>query len=247
MIVEPSEARGSWEEEARNWIAWARTPGHDVFPYYAPGFFDEILPPAQGLTLEIGCGEGRMVRALSSNGHTVVGIDASATLVRAARDAGAESAYLLADATDLPFADATFQTVVAYNSLQTMTMFADMARSVREAGRVLKPSGHLCVCVAHPMTDLDYIRQAAAKGDDSAGSYFENQKVNQTVTRNALEMTFRGWTYTLEDYVRALEDAGFAIERMREPRPRSAPERHQSETQRRFPLFLSVRARKLAS
>jgi hypothetical protein len=26
----------SWESEARNWIAWARAPGHDAYWYY-PG------------------------------------------------------------------------------------------------------------------------------------------------------------------------------------------------------------------
>ena len=30
-------------------------------------------------------------------------------------------------------------------------------------------------------------------------------------------MTFRGWVYRLEDYSRALEDAGLVIEAVREP------------------------------
>jgi hypothetical protein len=54
-------------------------------------------------------------------------------------------------------------------------------------------------------------------------------------------MTFRGWTYTLEDYALALSDAGVAIEVIRELMPAS---------DRRFrrwsllPLFMNVRARK---
>lgn len=238
----------TWEQEARNWIAWARTPGHDVFPSFAPAFFDDIVPAAHGCTLEIGCGEGRVARELASRGHAVVALDASPTLARAARDADAESAYLIGDGTRLPFADAAFQTVVAYNSLQTMPLMADMAQAVREAGRVLKPSGHLCLCVAHPMTDVGRITDAS--GDlVITGSYFEHQRVDETVTKDGLEMTFRGWTYTFEDYARALEDAGFLVERVREPVPseEQAAKRPSLEGWRRLPLFLFIRAVKRGS
>ena len=235
----------SWEQEARNWITWARTPGHDVFSYYAPSFFQEIVPAAQGLTLEIGCGEGRVARQLASRAHNVVASDSSSTLVRAAREADGQSVYLVADATALPFAKATFQTVVAYNSLQTMAMMADMAHAVREAGRVLMASGHFCICVAHPMTDVGRIKEPSARGDlVISGSYFEHQRINETVTKGGLEMTFHGWTYTLEDYVRVLEDAGFLIERVREPVPSAeqATTRPSLKGWRRVPLFLFIRA-----
>ena len=35
----------SWEDEARNWIAWARAPEHDAYWEYSPRFF-ELVPPA---------------------------------------------------------------------------------------------------------------------------------------------------------------------------------------------------------
>ena len=210
----------SWEEEANNWIKWANTPDHDVFWYYAPSFFEEIIPAAKGLTLEMGCGEGRVARQLTGRAHNVVALDSSSTLVRHASAADARSVYLVADATAVPFGEATFQTIVAYNSLQTMAMMADMERAVREAGRVVKPAGHFCVCVAHPMTDVDRLNEPSEEGDLAiAGSYFEHQRVDETVTKDGLEMTFHGWTYTLEDYVRALEEAGFLIECVREPVP----------------------------
>ena len=249
MAVEPTEPRRPWEQEARNWITWARTPDHDVFEYYAPSFFEEIVPAAQGLTLEVGCGEGRVARQLTSRAHNVVALDSSSTLARAARQGDARSAYLVGDATALPFADATFQTVVAYNSLQTMARMADMAQAVQEAGRVVKPSGHLCLCVAHPMTDVGRVKGPSAEGEMViSGSYFERQRVNETVTKDGLEMTFHGWTYTLEDYVRALEEAGFLIERAREPVPSAeqVTKRPGLEGWQRVPLFLFLRAVKRA-
>jgi SAM-dependent methyltransferase len=246
----PMPSQRPWEEEARNWIQWARTPDHDLFSYFAPSFFEEIVPPARGLTVEIGCGEGRVARDLASRAHSVVAVDSSSTLVRFARDADLRSAYLIGDATALPFADATFQTVVAYNSLQTMAMMVDMAQAVREVSRVLKPSGHFCFCVAHPMTDIGRVKEPSAAEVDLviSGSYFEHERVGETVTKDGLSMTFHGWTYALEDYVDALEGAGFLIERVREPVPSAeqAGKRPSLERWRRLPLFLSMRAVKPA-
>jgi SAM-dependent methyltransferase len=234
--------RRSWEDEARDWIAWARTPGHDVFPFFAPAFFEEMVPAPNGLTVEIGCGEGRVARELAARGHRVVGIDRSQTLIRAARDADRRSAYVNADATSLPFTAGTFGAAVAYNSLQTMQRLGDMAAAVGEAGRVLSPGATFCVCVAHPMTDL----RDADTSSHRQRPYFERVRVDETVEKDGLRMTFHGWTYTLEDYARALADAGFVIERIREPLPAADEARPDLERHRREPLFMWIRARKRA-
>jgi hypothetical protein len=52
-------------------------------------------------------------------------------------------------------------------------------------------------------------------------------------------MTFRGWTHTLEDYAVALEDAGFSIEMIREPKP-TKDSRYQPWHE--VPLFMNIRA-----
>lgn len=238
-----------WEREARNWVAWARTPDQDVFPYFAPSFFEEVVPAAHGRTLEVGCGEGRVARELASRSHDVVALDASPTLARFAREADAGSVYLAADATALPFTDAAFGCVVAYNSLQTMAQLGDMARAVREAARVLAPGGFFCICVAHPMTDIGRLQDPVA-GDDLviSGSYFANERVSETVTKDGLEITFHGWTYALQDYARALEEAGFCVDRVREPVPSAeqVTKRPSLARWRRVPLFLFIRAVKRA-
>jgi hypothetical protein len=69
--------------------------------------------------------------------------------------------------------------------------------------------------------------------------YFECRRVEETVERDGLRMTFRGWTYTLEDYAVALDDAGFAIEVIREPVPVSGSRYHRWSA---LPLFMNVRA-----
>ncbi|TMA36985.1 MAG: methyltransferase domain-containing protein [Deltaproteobacteria bacterium] len=54
--------------------------------------FLALLPPPRRLTLDLGCGEGRLSRDLETRGHRVVGVDGSPTLVRLAREADADIA-----------------------------------------------------------------------------------------------------------------------------------------------------------
>src|SRR5260370_16341582 len=67
----------SWEAEARQWIEWARTPGHDSYWRFYPDQFLRLLPPPGRQTLDIGGGEGRLAPALKELGHPIVGINTS--------------------------------------------------------------------------------------------------------------------------------------------------------------------------
>jgi ubiquinone/menaquinone biosynthesis C-methylase UbiE len=97
----------SWEDQADNWLAWARTPGHDAYWSYRDAFLP-LLPAPGRRTLEVGCGEGRVARDLTARGHRVVGLDASPTLLRHAAAADVGGWYVHADASALPFEDAAF-------------------------------------------------------------------------------------------------------------------------------------------
>ena len=223
-----------WEGEAANWIAWVRRPGHDASWYYRDAFFDEIVPPPGRATLEIGCGEGRVARDLTARGHRVTGIDAAPTLLRAAQDADPGGTYVLADSTELPFDDASFDLVVAFNSLMD---FDDMPGAVMEAARVLEPGGRLCVSVTHPFKDAgEFESTEPAARFVVEGSYMGKRRFEGTFERDGLTITFRGWCYSLDDYWRAFEDAGLLVERLREPTHTLEDPRHD-----RVPLFLYLR------
>lgn len=231
-----------WEREATDWIAWARTPGHDAYWYYNSAFFEEMVPAPGRATLEVGCGEGRVARDLVAGGHHVTGVDASPTLLRAAREADPESRYVMADGADLPFGDGTFDLVVAYNSLMDID---DMAGAVGESARVLAPGGRLCLSVTHPIMD------AGTFAGDEADSpfvvtepYFERRGFTVTAEWDGLSFTFSGWAVPLGEYARALEAAGFLIEALREPRPAAELIERDESLRRwaRIPMFLWLRA-----
>jgi SAM-dependent methyltransferase len=230
--------------EAENWVRWARTPGHDGYWYYRDSFFEAIVPRASGLTLEVGCGEDRVARDLSQRAHRVVAVDSSRKLIRYAKEADPAGSYLLADAAALPFPAGAFELVVAYNSLMDVE---DLEAAVHEAARVLSAEGRLCICVTHPLFDAGGF--ASDDGDAPfviEGSYLAAREFHESVERSGLQITFHGYCYPLQDYARALEDAGFLIERLREPRPRPehVAEHPSWKRGQRVPTFLHLRCRK---
>src|SRR5437868_9016433 len=58
---------------------WTRSPGHDSYWRFHRDSFFELLPEPGGLTLDVGCVEGRLDRDLVARGHQVVVIDGSPT------------------------------------------------------------------------------------------------------------------------------------------------------------------------
>jgi hypothetical protein len=59
-----------WARNADDWIAWARTPDHDAFWAYRAQLLD-FIGTGKGNALEVGCGEGRVSRAIKECGYRV--------------------------------------------------------------------------------------------------------------------------------------------------------------------------------
>jgi SAM-dependent methyltransferase len=227
----------AWEQNAEQWLAWARTAEHDS--YYLnlnlPAFA-QLLPGAGRRTLDVGCGEGRIGRWLTDAGHCVVGIDSSPTLVDRAQRAGGYQQVVCADAAVLPWPDGEFDLVVAFMSLHDMPKPASV---ISEIARVLEPGGVLCMAIIHPLN----------RPADHLNDYFSERRFAETITRRGLTMTFEGIDRTIESYTRALSDSGFVIDELREPRAAAAVVERVPElapaAQR--PYFLHLRCRLLAA
>jgi SAM-dependent methyltransferase len=231
---------GGFEDRAADWIRFARTEGHDAYWRYRDAFFD-LLPPGPARTLEIGCGEGRVARDLADRGYAVTGLDIAPSLVAAAADADPRPEFVVGDAAALPFADGAFDLVVSYNSLIDVD---DMRATVAGAGRVLRSGGHLCVCVPHPFSEAGEF----VGSDDEVHFLVERPYLVESAyelvsDRNGIRFTFASHRYPLEAYSRALEDAGLAIEALREP-PYPGDAAHRRSA---VPLFLLWRAVKPVS
>jgi len=233
-----------WTRVAKEWTAWARSPNHDAFWAFRQSLIS-FLGKGAGLTLDVGCGEGRVSRELTALGYQVTAVDAVAELVEAAKDASSAHEYVVADAADLPFEDGRFSLVVAYNMLMDVE---DVPATLKEIRRVMRPDGKLMVSLVHPFQD----RGRFASKDANApfvleGTYYGRQRFEGVEERAGLSMHFAGWSQPLEAYVAALEEAGLAITSLREPLPDLSEGPSYLKQWMRVPLFLWLKARPLHS
>lgn len=229
--------REAWEAHADEWVGWARTPGHDSYWLFHRDRFLELLPRPGRLTVDVGCGEGRLGRDLMGLGHRVLALDASPTLARACAGHPLRQTTVVADAARLPLRPAVADLVVAFMSLHDVD---DYRSAVREAARVLRAPGRLCVALVHPINSAG--RFEGRRGDVNApfvirGSYLESFRYRERAERDDLGMTFHSEHRPLEAYSRALEEAGFLIEAIRE-----VTEDDSGDRWHRLPLFLHLRA-----
>ena len=106
----------------------------------------ELLGPGSGPCLDLGCGTGRNFDTIRDSGRTVVGVDCSADQLRLARTR-TDGPLIEADAAVLPFADGSFDAVIA---MWISTDLEDFAGALGEAARVLRTGGRLVCYGVHP-------------------------------------------------------------------------------------------------
>lgn len=96
--------------------------------------------------LDVGCGDGAYALAAAERGAHVVGVDTSARMLQAARDRAASKGLPLdlrvGDVRQLPFADASFDVVLA---VTVLCFVEDASRALSEMARVLAPGGRLVI------------------------------------------------------------------------------------------------------
>jgi SAM-dependent methyltransferase len=193
-----------WEREATRWAQLVRAGGNGSDSILET--FASLLPPAGRATLDLACGEGRLSRWLAAEGHHVVGIDSSPTMIRLASEADPDGDYRVADAAELPLDIGSVDLVVAYMCLQDLD---DPAAALLEAARVLMPDGRLCLAIIHPFWSAGEVDE---EGDRFLvrGSYFD------TIAHIRPVLQVPSVHRPLEAYFRALEVAGLMVETLRE-------------------------------
>jgi SAM-dependent methyltransferase/GNAT superfamily N-acetyltransferase len=240
---------GHWSASGDAYLTWARTPGVDV------GYWDHnrpallaLLPEPGRLTIDLGCGEGRLARELAGGGHRVVGVELVEALARAAATHGDRLHVVAADASRLPLADGVADLVVASMVLMDVDRLDEV---VAETARVLREGGAFCFSILHPVNTAGGFshRDDVAAPFVLADDYYSPRRRSITKGRNGLRMTFAHEHRPLEVYFRALESAGFVVEALREPRvgPHVAPDNPNWQRWSRLPNSLHLRARLTAA
>jgi SAM-dependent methyltransferase len=230
----------AWERNAVNWIEWARLPGRDSYWRFHRDAFLALVPPPGRLTLDIGCGEGRLSRDLKALGHHVAAFDASSTAVEAARAADPDLDVRLADAARLPLPDSCADVALAFMSLQDID---NAAGAIREIARVLDPGGRLCMAIVHPINSVGQFESGEPDSPFTiTGQYFEPYRYRDVIETD-VRLVFESWHRPISWYVGTLADAGLLVEQLHEVRvPDEAVDTPRARRWQRLPLFLHIRA-----
>jgi hypothetical protein len=122
-------------------------------------------------------------------------------------------------------------------------------RAVAAVARVLEAGSRFCIAIAHPLRSAGGFHTKGAASPFQVDSYFDARPWNWSSQHTGMRVTLPGVHRPLEAYTRALEQAGFTLETLREPRPSKHQAARYPESTRwlRIPCFLHLRAIKTRS
>jgi len=156
-----------------------------------------VLAPDQRV-LEIGCGTGIISLGIAPHADEVIGTDLSPEMVeiaqhKAARQGVANVDFRVGDGYALPFEDGSFDAVLLFNTLHVVR---EPAALLREAHRLLKPSGHLVTatdCYAEPVPLTTRLKLGVQRLLHVVGvipfiSYFTREDLLQLFEQSAFEV-----------------------------------------------------------
>lgn len=143
--------RELWESHA-SW--WQENFSEGADPEYTEQILPLIASWSKGArrVLEIGTGEGQVLRTIARSAleglDIAVGIDPAREQVVTAQARTKGEFFIRSEASSLPFANLTFDLVVACLVFEHIT---EVDEAIAEVGRVLRPGGRFLFLLNHPL------------------------------------------------------------------------------------------------
>ncbi|MCW8277370.1 class I SAM-dependent methyltransferase [Pseudomonas sp. PCH199] len=200
----------SWHHNARSWIEAIRSGSIESRLQVTD---QAILLAVQSrqpeCVLDLGCGEGWLLRALAERGIDAVGVDGDATLVEAARAAGSSMVHL---ASYEQLVEATVDIGRDYDLIcaNFALLHQDIIPLLAAMNALLAPGGALVIQTLHPWS--------AAAGD------YQDGWREETFTGFKGHWQPMPWYLrTLSSWIRALDMAGLRLTDLQEPQHPQRP------------------------
>lgn len=158
-----------------------------------------LLPELRGRTLvDLGCGMGTFTIEAATRGAFGVGVDPAPSAVAAARrvalaEGAGGASFVRADAALLPLADASADVVLAADLTEHLDDVT-LARILREAGRALRPDGHLVLYTPDRQHVFERLRERGImKQDPSHIGVRSAQELAEAVTAAGFRVERTVW------------------------------------------------------
>jgi len=162
---------------------------------FIPPLLDAAEVSAGLSVLDVGCGPGYVSAAAAERGARPAGLDFSRAMVAIASTMFPAVEFREGDAQHLPFADASFDRVLANFALLHL---AEPERACAEANRVLKPGGKFAFTIWAPASESPYAKII----DDAIQAHAD---INVDLPAGPPHHLYAG----RDEFRRALERSGF--------------------------------------
>lgn len=167
------------------------------------GQWRHYAPDLGGTCVEIGCGVGRLTRALAGSFERVVALDVSAEMIaRAERVVPPNVELELVDGSAIPVADGTVDAVFSAIVLQHLERFDDVRAYLADAHRALRPGGSAMLNVAIAHRPRGVLERARAE--------LGIRRSRRGLRRGRVHALVRWREYPLEQVLGALREIGYA-------------------------------------
>jgi ubiquinone/menaquinone biosynthesis C-methylase UbiE len=182
--------------------------------------------------LDVGCGDGKDLKILSSKGAVIYGVEPSNEFVNTAKENNPDAIIKEGIAENIPFSENMFDIVVSKWTLQTCT---DVPKALNEINRVLKPGGYFILLSKHPY--MQFLEKLRNYGNGS--NYYEQKIVTSNIYEGKIKL--KEPSHTMQEYLNSEFLNNFDISYYYEGFDFPASEQFDNNI---YPTYFIIKARK---
>jgi len=181
-----------------------------------PGGYHELLDELEASyvaqfgtakdVLEVGCGTGLVLERISRFAKHAKGVDLSPGMLEKALARGLDAVE--GSATDLPFADASFDVTCSF---KVLAHIPEIDRALSEMARVTRPGGYVLAELYNPFSLRALVKRYGPAGRIAAGAHEKNVYLRFDSPARAKAMTPAGFRYVGARGIRIITPTALAM------------------------------------